>query len=124
MNKDQSSNNFNFIINAELYPLIEKANKGCFDSLLEVATFLGENALDRNLEASLYYNQLIFQNTDILNLKLAALWNSAISFKLAGKFQEMEHQFHVAIDFMQENIPMKDWDFELFYLMEEFTQWN
>lgn len=124
MNKDQSPINFNFIINAELLPLMEKANNGCFDSLIEVVSYLDDNPIERNLETTLHYHHLIFKNSNDLRVKLAALWNSAISYKDAGRYNDMEKQFHVAIDFMQENIPMEDWDFSLFYLMEEFTQWD
>ena len=130
MKNDKKSPNNNkanadklYMLDAELLPLIEKANNGCFDSQVELANAFthGEGAkINDSLAAK--YEEMIFDATDNNLAKLAILWNIAIREKDAGEYEAMQQHFHTVINFMQENIPMKEWDFSLFAMMEEFTQ--
>lgn len=112
-----------FLIDTVLLPLIEQAEKGCFDSqveLIDAFTHGRGTKVDDALAAK--YEAMLFENTNDPIVKLAILWNAAIYRKQKGEYEAMKRQFQITIDFMQEHIPMEEWDFSLFAQMEEYTQ--
>ncbi len=124
-NNDKANSDSFYILDAELLPLIEKADNGCFDAQMDLSEAFthGEGAKINNKLAS-KYGRMLFESTDNNRLKLGILWNEAILEKEAGNYEEMVAGFHVVINFMQENMPMDEWDFSLFAQMEEFTQFE
>ncbi len=122
--KDNSTKSENlFMIDSDLLPLINKARDGCVNSQIDLSIAFGDGeGAKKNEKLAREFEALIFNTTDNNNLKLAALWNPAIREGENGNFEAMIDQFHLAIDFMQENIPMENWDFELFAIMEKLTQ--
>ncbi len=115
--------NGSFLMDAELISLIDKANDGCLisQSKLAIAFCRGDGA-KKNEKLALHFEKLMSENTNDNRIKLAALWNPAIREYERGNYQVMIEKFNIAIDFMQENIPMEKWDFSLFEIMEKYTQ--
>ena len=112
-----------YLMDSELIPLIEKAQNGCLLSQCTLADAFccGEGA-KKNEELARYFEKLMFNNTDDNRVKLGVLWNPAIREYQRGNYDKMIEKFNIAIDFMQENIPMEKWDFSLFAIMEKYTQ--
>ena len=109
-----------FMIDAELLPLVHDANEGCLYSQMMLAHAFGQGEgakKDRELETK--YEEMIFETTDNNVEKVAVLWNAAMKEKDREKKKE---KFNVVIDFMQEHLPMEEWDFELFAIMESHIQ--
>ncbi|WP_020534870.1 hypothetical protein [Lewinella cohaerens] len=114
-------NDQNYILDAELLPMIAKAENGDLEAQLILAEAFGEgkNASESPNMAA-YFEQMIFNSTEDTLVKFSILWNLAIRAKQQQDYSLMKLRFHDAIDFMQENIPMEEWDFSLFGLMEDF----
>ena len=112
-----------YLMDSDLIPFIEKAENGCLDSQATLANAFccGEGA-KKNEELARYFEKLMFNNTDDNRVKLGEIWNPAIREYDRGNYDKMIEKFNIAIDFMQENIPMEKWDFSLFAIMEEYTQ--
>lgn len=111
------------LLDAELHPLIVKAENGDLDSqmILLEAFDEGKNAA-KSPELAEYFEQKIYDSTDDLLVKLGVLWNVAVRAGHKGDYSTMKTQFSKVIDFMQENLPMEEWDFSLFSLMEDFLE--
>ena len=112
-----------YLMDSDLIPLIEKAQNGCLlsQSTLANAFCRGEGA-KKNEKLARHFEKLMFETTDDDRVKLAALWNPAIREYERGNYSKMIEKFNIAIDFMQDNIPMEKWDFSLFAIMEEYSQ--
>ncbi|MFK7979266.1 MAG: hypothetical protein AB8G86_04755 [Saprospiraceae bacterium] len=109
-----------YLLDIDLLPFVEKAENGCFDSqvhLLEAFTFGYGVKKNKALEEK--YGKMVYENTDDDSVKLAILWNLANRAYDYGNYEEMEIRFNEVIKFMQNNIPMDEWTFELFELMKE-----
>jgi hypothetical protein len=108
------------LVDAELLPLFEKARNGCLDSQLKLITaFSDGTGAKKNEVLTSELEAMIFNSTDNNRFKLAALWNPAIRESEKGNSDEMIAQFHRIIYFMQEHIPMQEWNFDLFTGMEK-----
>ena len=79
-----------------------------------------EIRLQKNLDKKAYYLNKIYETSSDNTHKVAALWDLALIEKGKGNIVEMEKKFNIVIDFMQENIPMKEWEFIHFDWMEIF----
>ena len=102
---------------------MKEAEHGCLQSQIALAQAFGSGiGAKKDPELAAYYDLKIYESTDDDRVKLAVLWNLAIREKDKGNYEAMKEKFQVVIDFMQENMPMEDWDFSLFDLMESYTQ--
>ena len=120
-NELTKSNDF-FIMDAELLPLVEEAENGCLYSqmVLTDAFSTGKKA-KRDLDKKEYFLKKIYATAEQNIHKLSALWDLALIERYRGNDDLMREKFNIAIDFMQENMPMEEWDFELFYWIEKFV---
>ena len=113
----------NYVISADLYPLINQAENGDLEAQLTLLEAFDEGkGASKSSEVVAYLEQKIFDTSEDTLVKLGILWNRAIRSGHIGEYQIMKVQFNETIDFMQENIPMEEWDFSLFDLMSEFLQ--
>lgn len=112
-----------YLLDAELLPFIEKAKKGCIMSQAELANAFSEGkGASMNIELAKKYHEMLFNSTNDEIIELVSIWNIAISENRLGNYENMKDILHFAIDFMQEHIPMEEWDFSLFQIMKELTQ--
>ena len=128
MKNDSKSSNSNkvnlddfFIIDAELLPLVEKAEEGCLSSqqrLFEV--FVDGDKAKVNYEIAVYYLDLAYKTINHLNLpenefnnkiRQNILWNKAQTLGLKGDVEATKEAFFEMIDFMRDNLPLEDWNF-------------
>ena len=123
--KNKTKSTEPFMMDSELLPLLEKAKNGCFESQVILAdAFSHGNGAKQDENLASEYEQMIFENTQDVDIKLGVLWNRAMKEKNARNYKVMIENFNKVIDFMQENIPMQEWDFTLFAMMEEFAILN
>ena len=113
----------NYLMDADLLPIAREAAEGCFDSQVTIigAFTDGEGAKPNPILAR-FYEEMLFKNTDNEFIKLEILWNYAMAEKNAQNYSAMVEKFQDVIDFMQEHIPMSEWDFSLFAQMKEYIQ--
>lgn len=113
----------NFIIDSELLPLFEKAENGCFDSIVDLAIAFGEgNGAKIDYELAGKYEAMMLGQTDDNELKLRLLWNKAVYHRDRADYDLMEEQFKIVVAFMLKNIPVSEWNFSLFEMIEELSQ--
>ena len=103
--------------------IFSKAEEGDLDAQLTLLEAFdeGKNAA-RSAELVSYIEQKIFNSSDDLMVKLGVLWNIAVRAGHRGDYPTMKTQFNRVIIFMQENIPMEEWDFSLFEHMSDFLE--
>jgi len=112
-----------FMLDADLLNHIKQAENGCVESLVTLVDAFGEgNGAKQDPELAAYFERKIYELASDNILKLSVLWNLAIRAKQQGQYETMKARFHKVIDFMQQNIPMEEWDFSLFDFMEVYTQ--
>ncbi len=112
-----------YILDAELHPMIKRAENGDLEAQLILAEAFGDgkNAV-KSPQVAAYFEQKIFDSTEDTLVKLGALWNLAVRANQEDDYPLMKKRFNKVIDFMQENIPMEEWDFSLFDYMDKFLQ--
>ncbi len=112
-----------FLLDAELYPLLEEAENDClYSQMVLTDAFCKGKSAKKDLDMKGYLLKKIYANTDNNLYKMIALWDLALIERDKGNYELMKKKFHDVVDFMQKNMPMKKWDFELFAMMEEFIQ--
>ena len=111
------------LVDLDLFDYLIPAENGCIDSQLAlIAVFEKGLGAQCSLRLQAYFEDKLFETTDDNRVKLGIIWNQALKAGRRGRYDEMKKGFNKAIDFMQMEMPMEDWDFELFEYMELYTQ--
>ena len=111
------------LVDLDLFDYFIPAEKGCIDSQLTLIEAFDKGlGAQRSSRLQAYFEDKLFETTDDNRVKLGITWNQALKAGRIRRYDEMKQGFNKAIDFMQMEMPMEDWDFELFEYMELYTQ--
>lgn len=117
-----NSNDFP-LMDSQLLPLITKAENGDISAQAKLSEiFWKGQGTQKNYQKAKQYLDMLLNSSEAEENKILALgclFNLALMEKDFGHFEAMKNGFHKVIDFMQEQIPMEDWDFTLFETMFE-----
>ena len=122
LNKLIDKSREHIIIDAELLPLKKKAKAGDIDALIKLSeAFRTGKKAKKNYTLSKEYAEKLFDSLDDKYelAKYYTLWNLAVLEADYGNYENLKERFYQIIDFMQKNIPMEDWKFEIFDWIKE-----
>lgn len=126
-NTIKNTNDF-YLMDADLLPLMKKAESGCIDSQEKLFfAFWGngeEPKAKKNYEMAKYYLKMSYEGlSDSKDLghniaRYCILWDKVL---LEGQFkgkEAMTNAFYEMIDYMREHIPLEEWDYSNFRFFE------
>ena len=127
-NNDHENNRDELVImDAQLLVLKEKAESGNADALADLAhAFRTGEGAGKNYSLAKKYNELLLNSLDGENVlgKYYVLWNLAVLEADYGNYENLKKRFYQIIDFMVNNIPMEEWNFDVFDWIKECVDWK